>query len=218
MWPPFQRSVTARHFITDLYIPASVQRGTLREDAFRMTFAGANRARLCSDLARVASGDRVALRSVYEHTSPKLHGICLHLLGDPALAEDVIQEVYLKVWQNAAAFDPQRSSPITWLCMIARNRALDWRRAMGRYEEAMLARAELPGAEPSWDSDGVERDRLLHRCIDELGSDQRAAIRSAFLEGYTYIELAERSGSPLATVKSRIRRGLAQIRKCIEDA
>ncbi|MES2987151.1 MAG: sigma-70 family RNA polymerase sigma factor [Pseudomonadota bacterium] len=186
-----------------------------------MAIARVARARLVSDLERVARGDRAALRSVYDLTSAKLHGICLHLLRDPALAEDVLQEVYLKVWQSAAAFDPERSSPITWLCLIARNRALDWRRAMGRHEEAVRMATQLTEdlqSIPDVHGDAAERDRLVHRCIDDLVEDQRTSIRAAFLDGYTYIELAERTGTPLGTVKSWIRRGLAQIRKCIEDA
>lgn len=179
------------------------------------------RARLSAELERVAQGDRAALRAVYDLTSAKLLGICMHFLSDRALAEDVLQEVYLNVWQGAAAFDPQRASPITWLCMIARNRAIDWRRASGRYEAAVRAAADDMPVETTTGDGGSaaeERHQLLHRCLATLEAAPRASIRSAFLEGFTYAELATRASVPLGTMKSWVRRGLAQLRKCIEDA
>ncbi|UZK67676.1 sigma-70 family RNA polymerase sigma factor [Sphingomonas sp. M1-B02] len=184
-----------------------------------MSFTEPARALLSAELARVAQGDKAALRTVYDLTSAKLFGICLHFLPDRALAEDVVQEVYLKVWQNAAAFDPQKASPITWLCMIARNRAIDWQRASGRYEAAVRAAGDVMPAEAGeLGSDVEERHRLLHQCLNSLESEPRSSISSAFMEGFTYSELATRASVPLGTMKSWVRRGLAQLRKCIEDA
>ena len=183
-----------------------------------MIVAEPARARLSAELERVAQGDRAALRTVYDLTSAKLLGICLHFLADRALAEDVLQEVYLKVWQNAGAFDPQRASPVTWLCMIARNRAIDWRRASGRYEAAVRAAEDVPMGSSADIGEDDERRQLLHQCLDMLDTGPRTSIRSAFLEGFTYDELARRASVPLGTMKSWVRRGLAQIRKCIEDA
>src|SRR5213595_3575381 len=87
--------------------------------------ADATRSELAAALARVAAGDRTALRLVYQDTSAKLFGVCLRILKDRSEAEDVLQEVYVTVWRKAAAFDPNRASPITWLVAIARNRAID---------------------------------------------------------------------------------------------
>ncbi|WP_163752727.1 sigma-70 family RNA polymerase sigma factor, partial [Proteus mirabilis] len=81
--------------------------------------------------ARVAQGDRDALRCVYDSTSAKLYGVCLRISRDRETAEDILQEVYLKIWSRAGRFDAQRASPITWLCTIARNTAIDRRRAAG---------------------------------------------------------------------------------------
>jgi RNA polymerase sigma-70 factor (ECF subfamily) len=177
------------------------------------------RARLSAELERVAQGDKAALRTVYDLTSAKLLGICLQFLPDRAMAEDVLQDVYLKVWQGAATFDPQRASPVTWLCMIARNRAIDWRRASGRYEAVLRSAAdELPIESDGAGSDTDERHRLLHQCLDTLDTERQASIRAAFMEGFTYSELAARASVPLGTMKSWVRRGLLQLRKCIEDA
>src|SRR6266571_9426171 len=99
--------------------------------------ADASRSQLAAALARVAAGDRAALRTVYQDTSAKLLGVCLRILNDRAEAEDVLQDVYVTVWRKAAAFDPGRASPITWMVAIARNRAIDRlrsRAAGGRLE------------------------------------------------------------------------------------
>ena len=91
--------------------------------------ADATRSQLAAALARVASGDRAALRVVYQDTSAKLFGVCLRILKDRSEAEDVLQEVFVTVWRKAASFDPGKASPITWLVAIARNRAIDRLRA-----------------------------------------------------------------------------------------
>src|SRR5258707_291662 len=87
--------------------------------------AEASRSQLAAALARVAAGDRTALRLVYQDTSAKLFGVCLRILNDKSEAEDVLQDVYVTVWRKAAGFDPGRASPITWLVAIARNRAIE---------------------------------------------------------------------------------------------
>src|SRR5258705_13060817 len=90
-----------------------------------MDAIAANRSQLAAALARVAGGDRAALRIVYQDTSAKLYGVCLRILKDRAEAEDVLQDVFVAVWRKAASFDPGRASPITWLVAIARNRSID---------------------------------------------------------------------------------------------
>ena len=91
--------------------------------------ADATRRQLVAAIARVAGGDRAALRIVYQDTSAKLFGVCLRILSDRSEAEDVLQDVYVTVWRKAASFDPAKASPITWLVAIARNRAIDRLRA-----------------------------------------------------------------------------------------
>jgi RNA polymerase sigma-70 factor (ECF subfamily) len=182
--------------------------------------AETRRRQLVAAIARVARGDRAALRLVYSETSAKLFGVCLRILGDRSEAEDVLQDVYLTVWRKAASFDEAVASPITWLVAIARNRSIDRLRfsAGSRAHVPLEAAAEVPDAGLS----ALERLEIgedqarLKDCLQELEERQSAAIRSAFLDGFTYEELAMRNRVPLGTMKSWIRRGLLKLRVCLE--
>jgi len=182
--------------------------------------ADARRKQLSAALNRVAGGDRAALRLVYDMTAAKLFGVCLRILNDRGEAEDVLQDVYITVWRKAGAFDAARASPITWLVAIARNRAIDRARASG----ASRVKAPIEAAEMIADSAPLASDRLeaqqesgrLGGCLDELEARQSAAIRAAFMDGLTYEALANRTGVPLGTMKSWIRRGLAKLKECLE--
>jgi RNA polymerase sigma-70 factor, ECF subfamily len=182
--------------------------------------ADARRKQLSAALARVASGDRAALKLVYDMTSAKLFGVCLRILNDRSEAEDVLQDIYITVWRKAGAFDADRASPITWLVAIARNRSIDRARAGG----ASRVKVPVEAAEMIADPAPLASDRLeveqenerLGGCLDELEARQSAAIRAAFMDGLTYEALAVRAGVPLGTMKSWIRRGLAKLRECLE--
>jgi RNA polymerase sigma factor (sigma-70 family) len=182
--------------------------------------AGDNRSQLVAALARVAGGDRAALKLVYQDTSAKLFGVCLRILNDKSEAEDVLQEVYLTVWRKAASFDPARASPITWLVAIARNRSIDRLRAVagGRRMEPIEAAGEVRDPAPAAVDvvAAAQQSSRLGSCLEQLESRQALAIRSAFLDGNTYEELAERMRVPLGTMKSWIRRGLLKLRDCLE--
>lgn len=178
------------------------------------------RARIDALLAQVAGGDRQAFESLYRMTSGALFGICLRVLADRGEAEDVLQEVYVTVWAKAVQFDAARASASTWLGMIARNRAIDRLRALPpRTRMASIEAAEaIPDAGPSPAVEAeaaTDRARLDH-CLDQLDQRRRSLIRVAFFDGATYEELAARLGSPLGSVKSWIRRGLLQLRGCLE--
>ncbi len=178
------------------------------------------RGRLVSALHLTASGDRSGLRQVYDLTASKLFGICLRISGNREAAEDILQDVYVKVWRRAAAFDERLASPISWLAMIARNAAIDWRRTQHRHdaagEEALYSVADdAPLADALMQQDEVRR-RLLS-CLDGIDINQSDAIRQTFLGGLTYHELAERMGTPLGTIKSWIRRGMQDLKACLGD-
>lgn len=181
--------------------------------------AGEARRRLADALARAGRGSQSALSEVYEATSAKLFGICIRILRDRGEAEDALQDIYLNVWRKAASFDSERASPITWLATLARNRSIDRLRASGarRHEPVELAlnvADPSPGAAATLEAD--ETRVRLNGCLEELGGQPAAAIRTAFIEGVTYADLAQRNEVPLGTMKSWIRRGLIQLKECLE--
>lgn len=176
--------------------------------------------RLGALLRKVADGDRDAFEAVYQLASGRLFAICLHLLRDRGEAEDVLQEVFTSVWRKARQFDPGKASAMTWLSMTARNRAIDrLRAAPPRAMDDLSVIDDLPDGDaqpPQAAEHASDRERLA-RCLDALESKRRALIRAAFLDGASYEELARRIGSPLGSVKSWIRRGLGQLRVCLEQ-
>lgn len=180
--------------------------------------ADQNRQALVANLQRVASGDRAALKEVYDATSAKLFGVCLRILGNRSEAEDVLQEVYITVWSKADRFDAERASPITWLAALARNRAIDRQRQLGRRSFKPIDEAhEVPDeAESSLASLLRGEDvRQLEGCMSELDATHQAALRSAFFEGLTYQDVAERHNVPTGTMKSWIRRSLLKLKACL---
>ena len=180
--------------------------------------AEAARRELTALMRRVAGADRAALKLLYDRTSAKLYGICLRVLGDEADAQDTLQEVYLTVWKRADVYDSDRASPITWLSVLARNRAIDRLRGRRGTAEPLDSAFEIADDSPSALEVAEHADdaRRLAHCLDELEERARSAIRSAFFDGVTYPELAEREGVPLPTMKSVIRRGLMRLRGCLE--
>lgn len=169
-------------------------------------------------LAAVSDGDRHAFSTLYDRTSAKLYGICLRLLGSEAEAQDALQDAYVTVWQKAGRFDPAKASAITWLAVLARNKAIDRLRRRPIGSDQLDAAAEVEDESPSaFEVVGNKQDSArLGDCLGELEDRPRAMIRSAFLDGATYPELAEREGVPLATMKSWVRRGLQRLRECLE--
>ena len=182
--------------------------------------ADAARARLTEALVATADEDHGAFQRLYALTSAKLFGICLRICGERQAAEDVLQDVYLTIWRRAGGYEPGRASPISWLATIARNRAIDWRRAKGVRPSADMTEADLIPSNDVSAIDGLlgqEDDQKLHLCLDSLDDPQRQAIRTAFFDGLTYAELAERQGVPLGTMKSWVRRGLIRLKDCLDD-
>ena len=177
-------------------------------------------AQLIEWIAATARGDATAFEQVYRATSAKLFGVCVAILPSRSDAEEVLQEVFTTIWRKAGQYDAARASPITWLAMMARNRSIDRLRASaGERSAAPIELAEelhddAPTAFATVEA-GDEK-RRLEACMGQLDAQRRTLIRTAFFEGATYEELARRSGSPLGTVKSWIRRGLAQLKACLE--
>lgn len=177
------------------------------------------RAVLKEAMAGMANGDRGSLDTVFEMTSAKLFATIIRIVRSREVAEDVLQEVYVRTWQRASRFDPAKGSAITWLCTIARNAALNEIRSSKRRAEiaddVLPEVADATIAADDWLCN-VEDSAAIHRCLEDLQSDQRRTIRLAFFDGYTHSELAELIDTPLGTVKSWIRRGLAGLKGCLD--
>ena len=171
---------------------------------------------LAECLTRIGNREVDALSDLYRATSSRLLAICLRITQSRVAAEDVLQEVYLKIWNRAAGYDPERAEPMVWLSTLARNSAIDWYRAQARKPVATLADAGIliDEAAPA-DEAMIERERTeqVASILGDLRSEHREMIRAIYFEGLTYAELAEREGVPLGTVKSRIHRILAVMAK-----
>lgn len=172
-------------------------------------------------LLRIADGDRSAFEQLYNATAARLLGVCLRVLPDRAEAEDVLQDVYVAVWRKAPQFSPQKSSAMTWLAAIARHRAIDRLRAtpaLASRQPIELEELEAdPEATPGARAEAASERSQLDRCLGQLEARRRSLIRTAFFDGATYEDLAQRTGSPLGSIKSWIRRGLLQLRACLES-
>ncbi len=172
-------------------------------------------------LAGVARGDREAFTALYRATSDRLLGIAVRMLGHRDVAEEVLPESFLAVWQKAGSYQPALGAPMAWMTTIVRHRAIDRLRLIGGASEmAAGGDAELEtlltGAGGASDSQIVIRKSILD-CLDRLKEKQRQLILLAFYYGYTHEELSTRSGAPLGTVKSDVRRGLADMRGCLDQ-
>jgi RNA polymerase sigma-70 factor (ECF subfamily) len=172
-------------------------------------------------LERVAAGDAGAFERLYHATCANLFGVCLRLLPDRDDAEDAVQDAYAAIWRKSAQYDPAIASPISWMAMIAHNKAIDRLRSDGAtrntvpIEFAHDISDHAPTAPALAEQAGESRQ--LDRCLQQLEAKRRTLIRTAFFEGATYEELARRTDTPIGTVKSWIRRGLMQLRTCLES-
>ncbi|MGI9385162.1 MAG: RNA polymerase sigma factor [Methyloligellaceae bacterium] len=171
-------------------------------------------------LASVAEGDREAFTSLYAATSDRLLGIAVKMLGHRDLAEEVLQEAFLAVWQKAGSYRPVLGAPMAWLTTIVRHRAIDRLRLMGRSSEIAAGGdtdldALLPDQGVRPESTILLRKSILE-CLQGLKQKQRDVILLSFFYGYTHEELSSRTGAPLGTVKSDVRRGLTDLRGCLD--
>ncbi len=168
-------------------------------------------------ISRCALRDRAAFKLLYERTNAKLFGVTLRILKNRADAEEAIQEVYVKIWQRADRFVPGNTSPISWLVAIARNHALDVLRARRPASEDIDEALDIAddGLSPEQATAvGQERGRI-EACLRTLENDRAEAVKGAYLEGYSYEELAERFSVPLNTMRTWLRRSLMRLKDCL---
>lgn len=163
-------------------------------------------------VSAIRSGDESAMAQVYDRYSGIVYSVGLRVLGETGAAEDILQDVFMQLWRNPAAFDASRGSLPGWLAVIARNRAIDSLRK--RRPEDELSEVVV-SIEPDMVR-GVEWSRTLDKVRTALGAmptPQRTALEMSFFEGLTHVEIAEKMSEPLGTIKTRIRAGLLVLRK-----
>jgi RNA polymerase sigma-70 factor, ECF subfamily len=163
-------------------------------------------------LALVQKGDDQAMASLYERYSKLVYSVALRVLRDPAAAEDVLQEVFMQIWRNPDSFIAARGSLGGWLAIVARNRSIDTLRR----KRPTVDVDDVPLASSFNLADEAERNSLMERARDVihlLPTEQRKTLEMAFFDGLTHSEIAEMTGDPLGTVKTRIRSALLTLRK-----
>ena len=187
---------------------------------------------LSSLLARSGLGDRAAFATLYDRTSPHLLGVVLRIQRDRALAEDILQEVFVNIWRAAQSFDAAQSQPLTWLTSVARNRAIDSLRRAQSQPQLKTNVISINDEEDTDVYDTVADDapgpldllsrasdaRQLGACMEGLTAQQRQSVALAFFDGLSHAEVAESMRQPLGTVKSWVRRALLSLKSCLEAA
>jgi RNA polymerase sigma-70 factor (ECF subfamily) len=180
------------------------------------TAAGGTAAELTDLLRRSARGDEAAFAELYDGTSRRLFGVVLRVVRDPAMSEEVAQEVYLDIWRNSARFDPQRGSAMSWMCTIAHRTAVDRVRASEatrrRDDAHAVASRDIEYDTTAEAAQASLEAQRVRRALTTLTVAQRSAVELAYLGGYTHTEVARLLDLPLGTAKTRIRDGLIRLR------
>lgn len=160
---------------------------------------------------RVANGDRGALGELYDAYGPKVLAIGLRILRDRGRAEDLVHEVFLEAWRHASEYDPSRAGVGTWLCLIARSRAVDARRGQTRAEVLTTGVKNEPIDPPADAARTIETKEALE-ALSCVSPDELQVIVLAYFDGLSSTEIAERVGVPVGTVKSRTRSAFSKLR------
>ena len=170
---------------------------------------------------RVALGDHEAFGTLYDRYSKPLYSFAIRILKNRGEAEDVLQEVFLKIWEKAPLFDEDVGKPFSWAATMTRNKAIDRLRARQRvrgFEETTdrVAVADpVEESNPFGNGERIPASRL-RAAVKELPNDQRRPIELAFFDDFTHVEIARVLEQPLGTIKARIRRGMLRLRDGLE--
>ena len=178
----------------------------------------ATAAELADLLRRVAARDSAAFAMLYKQTRAKLHGVIARILTKGDLSGEVLQEVFVRIWEKAGDYDVDKGSPIAWMATIARNRALDEIRRVRPVSLEDMPEGFEPAAEevdPLGARDRSERLSALMNCLRTLDEEKRDVVLLAYYRGFSREALAKRFERPVPTIKTWLRRGLAQLRDCL---
>jgi RNA polymerase sigma-70 factor, ECF subfamily len=173
-------------------------------------------------LRRIAARDRDALSEFYDQTARPLFSIACRMLGNSSDAEEVIQDVFVQIWNKAAKFDAEKGQPFHWVLALTRNRCIDGLRARQRRSRIIVESSGEPELEQTIELNQVDAPMVdndiaaIQSVVKNLPKDQRQAIEMAFFGGLTHQEIAESLNEPLGTVKARIRRGLLKLREDLQ--
>ncbi len=173
-------------------------------------------------IRRVAWADQGALGELYDATSPAVFGLVRRIVGDISVAEEVTIDVYTQGWRLASAYTEEKGSPVTWLMMLARSRAIDHLRTRARRAKAQECPIETafdcshPDPDPETAAISGNRRQIVQDILTHLEPEQVAILQLAFFEGLSHGEIAARTGIPLGTVKTRIRTGMMRMRELLE--
>jgi RNA polymerase sigma-70 factor (ECF subfamily) len=175
-------------------------------------------------LRRIIRKDPEAMRVLYQRHGRVVYGVALAVLGNAGEAEEVTQDVFLRAWEKAESYQPEKARVVTWLARIARNRSIDvLRQASARITHVSESGASLDlladttTVDPGESAELTWRRHTIRDAMDTLPTEQRRALSLAFLQGLTHREIAERLGEPLGTVKTRIRDAMHRLRDVLES-
>jgi len=175
---------------------------------------------LVSLLESVGNHDQVAFRELYNYISPRIYGLMRRILVHDDLANDALQEYFVLLWNSAERYDPSRGSPLAWLMTIARYQAFDVLRAQRALNRHLDYRDDIDMAD---ELENPERNAIQRQaffqigyCLESLRPEQRYCVVLAYYHGYSHVELARKFDAPLGTVKTWVRRGLEQLRICMD--
>ncbi|HEX4326561.1 MAG TPA: sigma-70 family RNA polymerase sigma factor [Burkholderiales bacterium] len=177
---------------------------------------------LLAQASRRDDGSMPAFELLYQGTSSKLFGVALRILRREDWAEEVLQECYVSIWKHCADYQLQLSAPMTWMTSIVRNRCLDVLRRPNfedpTDDDAVFESFETDEPGPLALLEQSVEAKAIARCLGGLEAKQQQAIRMAFFEGLTHVELAQKLNQPLGTVKTWVRRGLMKLKDCLAGA
>lgn len=173
-------------------------------------------------LAQVAEADRAAFARLYDLASGRLFGVIGRILPRAELAEDALQETFVRIWQRAKSYDEAIASPMAWMATIARNQAIDLRRRSAEKLSAASGELDETIADASPDPEALAEQagelRQLKDCMDQLPGERQQMVLLAYRQGFTREELAERFKRPVTTVKTLLRRSLIALKECLDGA
>jgi RNA polymerase sigma-70 factor (ECF subfamily) len=173
-------------------------------------------------LARVAKRERAAFEQLYDRYSNIIYATAMKFLKEDADAQDVVQDVFIQIWDKAKLYDPAKGKPLTWALTLTRNRSIDRIRAIQRrtrlrddFEKETVVDESAGVREALSGVDASEKSQILRDAVGRLSPEQRNVIELAFFSGFTQSEIADRLGEPLGTIKARARRGLMKLKEIL---